>query len=174
METTHVLAKSTRAHGVVVSHPLRMRKALGSIPSVSTYADAPRARSYFAEKRRGGAQRIGCAGTVPRATSASAALCTGALDTSWDEIRAGVAHIDSEGIRTPAGRAHTLTTRSHCPGGCGGAASRKPRISDVPRTSSLPQRSPCSNEVVKGTWCSGITSASHAEGPGLNPQCVHF
>ena len=24
-----------RAHGVVVSHPLRMRKALGSIPSVS-------------------------------------------------------------------------------------------------------------------------------------------
>ena len=25
----------------------------------------------------------------------------------------------------------------------------------------------------RGTWCSGITSASHAEGPGLNPQCVH-
>ena len=25
-----------------------------------------------------------------------------------------------------------------------------------------------------GTWCSGITSASHAEGPGLNPQCVHM
>ena len=25
-----------RAHGVVVSHPLRMRKALGSNPSVST------------------------------------------------------------------------------------------------------------------------------------------
>ena len=24
-----------------------------------------------------------------------------------------------------------------------------------------------------GTWCSGITSASHAEGPGFNPQCVH-
>ena len=28
--------KSSRAHGVVVSHPLRMRKALGSNPSVST------------------------------------------------------------------------------------------------------------------------------------------
>ena len=27
-----------RAHGVVVSHPLRMRKALGSIPSVSTFS----------------------------------------------------------------------------------------------------------------------------------------
>ena len=25
----------------------------------------------------------------------------------------------------------------------------------------------------RGTWCSGITSASHAEGPGFNPQCVH-
>ena len=27
---------------------------------------------------------------------------------------------------------------------------------------------------VKGTWCSGITSASHAEGPGFKSQCVHF
>ena len=25
-----------------------------------------------------------------------------------------------------------------------------------------------------GTWCSGITSAPHAEGPGFNPQCVQF
>ena len=25
-----------------------------------------------------------------------------------------------------------------------------------------------------GTWCSGITSASHAEGPGFNPQCVQY
>jgi hypothetical protein len=25
-----------------------------------------------------------------------------------------------------------------------------------------------------GTWCSGVTSASHAEGPGLKSQCVHF
>ena len=24
-----------------------------------------------------------------------------------------------------------------------------------------------------GTWCSGFTSASHTEGPGFNPQCVH-
>ena len=27
---------------------------------------------------------------------------------------------------------------------------------------------------VLGTWCSGITSASHAEGPGFKSQCVHF
>ena len=27
---------------------------------------------------------------------------------------------------------------------------------------------------AQGTWCSGITSASHAEGPGFNPQCVQL
>ncbi len=32
------LAYSRWAHGVVVSHPLSMREALGSIPSVSTFA----------------------------------------------------------------------------------------------------------------------------------------
>ena len=31
----HSRPMTSRAHGVVVSHPLRMRKALGSIPSVS-------------------------------------------------------------------------------------------------------------------------------------------
>ena len=30
--------RQLRAHGVVVSHPLSMREALGSIPSVSTFA----------------------------------------------------------------------------------------------------------------------------------------
>ena len=25
-----------------------------------------------------------------------------------------------------------------------------------------------------GTWCSGITSASHADGPGFKSQCVHI
>ena len=25
-----------------------------------------------------------------------------------------------------------------------------------------------------GTWCSCITSASHAEGPGFKSQCIHF
>ena len=29
-----------------------------------------------------------------------------------------------------------------------------------------------SPEDLVGTWCSGITSASHAEGPGLKSQCV--
>ena len=26
---------------------------------------------------------------------------------------------------------------------------------------------------LRGTWCSGITSAPHAEGPGLKSLCVH-
>ena len=30
-----------------------------------------------------------------------------------------------------------------------------------------------SKRGIKGAWCSGITSASHAEGPGFNPQRVH-
>ena len=38
------------AHGVVVSHPLSMREALGSIPSVST---------FFSERARGLALEIG-------------------------------------------------------------------------------------------------------------------
>ena len=29
------------------------------------------------------------------------------------------------------------------------------------------------SSLLKGTWCSGITSAPHAEGPGLKPQCAH-
>ncbi len=31
---------------------------------------------------------------------------------------------------------------------------------------------PCCS-LSMGTWCSGITPAQHAGGPGLNPQCVH-
>ena len=29
------------------------------------------------------------------------------------------------------------------------------------------------HQSLKGTWCSGITSAPHAEGPGFKSQCVH-
>ena len=27
---------------------------------------------------------------------------------------------------------------------------------------------------LKGLWCSGITSASHAEGPGFEPRRIHI
>ena len=30
------------------------------------------------------------------------------------------------------------------------------------------------NNYAWSTWCSGITSASHAEGPGFKSQCVHI
>ena len=30
------------------------------------------------------------------------------------------------------------------------------------------------HRIHKGTWCCGTTSASHEEGPGFNPQFVHF
>ena len=33
---------------------------------------------------------------------------------------------------------------------------------------------PLRAHCCKGTWCSGITSASHAEGPGFKSQCVHY
>ena len=38
------------------------------------------------------------------------------------------------------------------------------------------QRKPmaATRDHPRGTWCSGITSASHAEGPGFKSQCVHF
>ena len=32
---------------------------------------------------------------------------------------------------------------------------------------------PTEQNNAKGTWCSGITSASHADGPGFKSQCVH-
>ena len=39
------------------------------------------------------------------------------------------------------------------------------------RTGKLRAAAQCGSS---GTWCSGITSASHAEGPGFNPQCVQL
>ena len=45
-------ASTARARGVVVSHPLRMRRALGSIPSASIictqHSSAPRSCTLFA------------------------------------------------------------------------------------------------------------------------------
>ena len=31
-----------------------------------------------------------------------------------------------------------------------------------------------SRHFMMGAWCSGITSALHAEGAGFNPQCVYM
>ena len=40
-----------------------------------------------------------------------------------------------------------------------------------PATQAWPHRAA---PVIKGGWCSGITPAQHAGGPGFNPQTVHF
>ena len=31
----------------------------------------------------------------------------------------------------------------------------------------------CLTQGLQGSWCSGITPAQHAGGPGFNPQCAH-
>ena len=49
-------------------------------------------------------------------------------------------------------------------GGCGGVDGGTEHL----RTEQ--PSGPCSS---KGTWCSGITPAQHAGGPGFNPQRVH-
>ena len=41
----------------------------------------------------------------------------------------------------------------------------------APKTSKDPFQN---QQSQMGTWCSGITSASHAEGPGFKSQCVHL
>ena len=44
----------------------------------------------------------------------------------------------------------------------------------IPVFSCLILVSSVGSQIYKGTWCSGITSASHAEGPGFKSQCVHI
>ena len=60
--------------------------------------------------------------------------------------------------------------------GCNECASVAHALSSVVQSSSdsVCKDILCLRSSSLGTWCSGITSASHAEGPGLNPQCVHF
>ncbi len=38
----------------------------------------------------------------------------------------------------------------------------------------LTRKRACLTPCPEGTWCSGITPAQHAGGPGFNPRCVHF
>ena len=52
---------------------------------------------------------------------------------------------------------------------------RDGQIRDAPTLHSPYARRPRQprRDLAKGTWCSGITPAQHAGGPGFNPQCVH-
>ena len=49
-----------------------------------------------------------------------------------------------------------------------------PVASSRPRTERARELRKRRCEFILGTWCSGITSASHAEGPGFKSQCVHL
>ena len=47
---------------------------------------------------------------------------------------------------------------------------RLPIATILPLMSTLAAINPMSHQHSRGAWCSGITSASHAEGPGFHPQ----
>ena len=44
----------------------------------------------------------------------------------------------------------------------------------IEQSISFKGRAPDLHSGCKGTWCSGITPAQHAGGPGFNPQCAHY
>ena len=112
--------KSSRAHGVVVSHPLRMRKALGSIPSVSIF-HAPFCWCFLVRGRfqlacaffqfvRGRGQIVSCYGVQKLGTYSLRGLSprpmahkTIALTTELRELAYLRATLYSQS-RTPTGR----------------------------------------------------------------------
>ena len=57
--------------------------------------------------------------------------------------------------------------------GMGAHAKGQPRISPVCFALSVLNIA-WPAHTTSGTWCSGITPAQHAGGPGFNPQTVHF
>ena len=49
----------------------------------------------------------------------------------------------------------------------------KKRTSQTPKQKKPEDLRIFSPPLPRGSWCSGITPAQHAGGPGFNPQCVH-
>ena len=130
----------------MASHPPRMRKALGSNPSVSTDAKQRSQQGSVPHRERGMA-------TVPSFRAPSLTPSSPAA-ARWHRCHTGEwVHAD-----TRIGLEASPTNDS-------GAQPRSPHIVVCP---CLPVK-----VHTWGTWCSGITSASHAEGPGLKTQCVH-
>ena len=68
-----------------------------------------------------------------------------------------------------------MTNNAVCPSGCN-------RIAHLPDTKlvlrhpllDLSTMAQAMTKHIGGTWCSGITPAQHAGGPGFNPQRVHI
>ena len=71
------------------------------------------------------------------------------------------------GLRLVAGAFAGRRLRESCSG-------QGMRDALLDRWRSLWDRCHARRRDAEGTWCSGITSASHAEGPGFKSQCVHY
>ena len=71
----------------------------------------------------------------------------------------------THGARTRAAKFQRAAGENKAPLRCAGRAHRLLAAETVQMLCAL---------LSRGTWCSGITSASHAEGPGLKSQCVHL
>ena len=175
----HYESSDSGAHGVVVSHPLRMRKALSSIPACSLAG-----KRFLSSSCPLHRQRFSCAVCRPL-SCLSVPLSAKGPGGQYTLENAG--RDDLGGFSTP------ILLRCSCSKKC--SKSSRPRFLSVGHVWPLLGCVPCLLPIwasqpanqqqhallfltlweqwLRGTWCSGITSASHAEGPGLNPQCVH-
>ena len=145
----HHESSGSGAHGVVVSHPLRMQKALGSIPSVSMHSmlHAPWLEKDVSRPPATSTDSVSAVLFVGLVSCLSIPLSARAREGSTLQ---NAGRDDLGGFSTP------ILLSCFCSKKC----SKSSRV-----------HFPIAEDVY--TWCSGITSASHAEGPGLSPQCVH-
>ena len=187
----HYESSDSGAHGVVVSHPLRMRKALGSIPSVSMHS------MLHVMLHVSWLEKDFCRPPAPSTDSVSAVLFVGLVSCLSVPLSAkgpgGQYTLENAGRDDLGGFSTPILLRCSCSKKC--SKSSRPRFLSVGIVWPLLGCVPCLlpswasqpanqqqhallfltlwEQWLRGTWCSGITSASHAEGPGLNPQCVH-
>ena len=174
VKALHTVLMHQRARGVVVSHPLRMRRALGSNPSVSM----PGSKGGRHLPRQTWAP-LRSPGVMSRSRSEGSPGCD---PPRW-----------RENLRPPR---RTLPAASPAEVGSPvlplelfqkpqrGAAGPCPCPPSLHWRENFGPKLPCAvctwcqecphgRDASPGTWCSGITSASHAEGPGFKSQCVH-
>ncbi len=104
------------------------------------------------------------------AEPASSFRCRGKADLGdWpDQQQTACANTCAATRQGCIGNWHVETAgpRNHTSAACGASS-----CLDLHRRNSTRVASHATHNA--GTWCSGITSALHAEGPGFNPQCVH-
>ena len=174
----HLESSGSAPHGVVVLHPLRMRKGLGSIPGVSMHSmlHAPWLKKDFSRPPATSTESVSAVLFVGLVSCLSIPLSARAREGSTLQ---NAGQDDLGGFSTP------ILLSCFCSKKCSKSSRvHFPIAEDVctwlPGWASQPETTwhvfvwvtPW-EQWLRGTWCSGITSASHAEDPGLNPQCVH-